>query len=126
MTKTVPVPPGKSAVDYQNDIKTAQNTAKMFLLNQIMALGGLDATYDTADTNKIIITITDSTKSADEIKAQVDSLKSGFDEANKNNHISFAGVSVTSSDGECGGRKIKGRSPAKDGGRRRKGSPKRY
>lgn len=127
MTITVPVPTGEAPEAFQRRIKEAQNTAKNDLLIEINSFGGLVAKYDETNSNKIIITIpANSTKSVDVIKAELQRIQSVFNEKeeNKKNHISFG--DVTSSDGECGVRKIKGRSPAKDGGRKRKGSPKRH
>lgn len=125
MTKTVPVPSGVAPATLKQQILDAQITAKESLLSQIKALG-VDALYDRAEVNIIITIPATSEKSLDEIKVELQKIQDTFNVANKdNNHISFAGVSVTSSDGECGVRKMKGRSPAKDGGRRR-GSPKRY
>jgi len=123
---TVTVPTGKAPADFKKEIEQNQAAAKTQLLNEIKSLG-VDA-VESSD-NKIIITIPPtSSKSVDVVKGEIETLKTTFNVTHAANHIQFGDVSVagTTADGECGVRKMRGRSPTKDGRKKRKSSPRRH
>jgi hypothetical protein len=124
---TVTVPTGKSPVDFKKEIEKNQDEAKTQLLNDIIALGVNAVIND----NKITITIPPtSSKSVDEVRGLIEALQTTFNSNSNNaeNHIRFDSVSVAgpTADGECGVRKMRGRSPTKDGRKKRKSSPRRH
>jgi hypothetical protein len=122
---TVTVPTGKAPADFKKEIERNQAAAKTQLLNDIKAFG-VEAVESS---DKITITIPPtSSKSVDEVRGYIETLKTTFNSTNAANHIQFGDVSVAgpTADGECGVRKMRGRSPTKDGRRKRKSSPRRH